>query len=322
MSMVISLRPTPINGILSWRNNLISSLRYSDMRWWIVLCVSYMGLPGDSESACNEGDLGLVPRSGRSSGDREWSVLYIHTHTHTPTHSLSVPKPMPIFAPTYGVWLYPALLSVQWVKNGIFVVFDWTFGYNCGLLNPSLPPNCPWPDPHVLAPLSPLPYLVTETSQIGFSEQLWDEVMLDYLVDLMSFKYPWKKEAGGSKSEKENVRMEADFSEEMSVQLLTLKVEEQVQDPGKGVVFRSWWTVEPPGGGQSSGPALDFWPPELTCNIKNDAGELSWVLCGDLEGWEVGEPQEGGIYVYLWLNHMLYSRHNTIVSINYTPIIK
>ena len=83
-----------------------------------------MGLPGDSESACNAGDLGLVPRSGRSSADREWSVLYIHTHMHTPTHSLSVPKPMPIFAPTYGVWLYPALLSVQWVKNGIFVVFD------------------------------------------------------------------------------------------------------------------------------------------------------------------------------------------------------
>ena len=48
--------------------------------------------------------------------------FYIHTHTRT--HSLSVPKPMPIFAPTYRVWLYPALLSVQWVKNGIFVVFD------------------------------------------------------------------------------------------------------------------------------------------------------------------------------------------------------
>ena len=95
-----------------------------------------MGFPGDSESACNAGDLGLAPRLGRSSGEREWSVLYIHTctHTHTHTHahthartrthSLSVPKPVPLFAPTYRMWLYPARLSVQWVKNGIFVVFD------------------------------------------------------------------------------------------------------------------------------------------------------------------------------------------------------
>ena len=63
-----------------------------------------------------------------------------------------------------------------------------------------------------------MPYLVAETSQIGFVEQLWDEeVILACLVDLMSFNYLWKKESGGSKSEKENVRMEVDFSEEMGV---------------------------------------------------------------------------------------------------------
>ena len=89
-------------------------------------------------------------------------------------------------------------------------------------------------------------------------------------------------------------------------QLLTLKAEEQVQDPRKGAAFRSWWRpgmgpLEPPGGGQSSGPALGFWPPELTCNIENEAGELSSALCGDLDGW--GEPQEGGICVHLWLTH-------------------
>ena len=55
---------------------------------------------------------------------RTHTHTHAHTHARTRTHSLSMPKPVPLFAPTYRMWLYPARLSVQWVKNGIFVVFD------------------------------------------------------------------------------------------------------------------------------------------------------------------------------------------------------
>ena len=37
-----------------------------------AFCKSHLGFPGDSagkESACNAGDLGLIPRLGRSSGE-------------------------------------------------------------------------------------------------------------------------------------------------------------------------------------------------------------------------------------------------------------
>ena len=97
-------------------------------------------------------------------------------------------------------------------------------------------------------------------------------------------------------------------------QLLTLKVEEQVQDLRKAAAFGSWWRpgtgpVEPPGGGQSSGPALDFWASELTCNIKNDAGELSLVFCGDLEGWEmVGASRGRDICISVAESHVVQQK--------------
>ena len=41
--------------------------------------------------------------------------------------------------------------------------------------------------------------------------------------------------------------------------------------------------------------------------------ELSLVLCEDLEGWDgvEREAQEGGVYVYLWLIHIIVHQKST-----------
>ena len=162
-------------------------------------------------------------------------VSFIYTHTHAHTHT------QPFCAETYANFCsYLQSVVVPCTPVGsmgekwhlcCFWLNFWLQLWSAESC-PPLKLSMAW-SPCPSTP-KPLPYLVTETSQIGFSEQLWDEVILDYLVDLMSFKYPWKKEAGGSKSEKENVRMEADFSEEMSVSCWLWRWRNRSKTQGRG----------------------------------------------------------------------------------------
>ena len=49
-----------------------SLMQFSVDGWGCVPCLLFMGFPGGSdgkESACNVGDSGLIPGSGRSPGD-------------------------------------------------------------------------------------------------------------------------------------------------------------------------------------------------------------------------------------------------------------
>ena len=51
------------------------SIFHSGLPWWLEMCWGFLGSSAGDKSACNAGDMGLIPGSGRSTRERTSSPL-------------------------------------------------------------------------------------------------------------------------------------------------------------------------------------------------------------------------------------------------------